>query len=235
MKNNELNALFADLATPQIADACVRRHKPLRVAPFGIQSLLAGSHIAGRVLSAQHYGSVDIFFEAFEQAENGDILVIDNQGRTDEGCIGDLTVLEAQSVHLSGMIVWGCHRDTVQLWDIGFPVFSYGAMTLGPVRLDPRPADALAWAQFGSHKIQAGDFVFADEDGVIFVSPPDLDDVLTMARTIFEKERQQALDIQAGHNLREQLQFRDYLAQRAVDPSYSFRQHLRRLGGAIEE
>jgi regulator of RNase E activity RraA len=133
------------------------------------------------------------------------------------------------------MIVWGCHRDTVQLWDIGFPVFSYGAMTLGPVRLDPRPADALAWAQFGSHKIQAGDFVFADEDGVIFVSPPDLDDVLTMARTIFEKERQQALDIQAGHNLREQLQFRDYLAQRAVDPSYSFRQHLRRLGGAIEE
>jgi regulator of RNase E activity RraA len=45
-------------------------------------------HIAGRVLPVRHYGSVDIFLEAMGTAQRGDILVIDNQGRMDEGCIG---------------------------------------------------------------------------------------------------------------------------------------------------
>jgi 4-hydroxy-4-methyl-2-oxoglutarate aldolase len=35
--------------------------------------------------------------------------------------------------------------------------------------------------------------------------------------------------------LRQQTAFEDYLARRAADPSYSFRQHLRRIGGAIEQ
>ncbi|MFE7044452.1 hypothetical protein ACFU9X_35010 [Streptomyces atratus] len=41
--------------------------------------------------------------------------------------------------------------------------------------------------------------------------------------------------IGAGETLRKQTSFDDYLAQRAADPSYTFRQHLRRTGGAIEE
>jgi hypothetical protein len=35
--------------------------------------------------------------------------------------------------------------------------------------------------------------------------------------------------------LREQLQFEEYLAKRAADNTYTFRQHLRSIGGAIEE
>ncbi len=57
------------------------------------------------MLPVQHYGSVDIFLEAMGNAEQGDILVIDNGRRDDEGCIGDLTVLEAKAQGLRGMIV----------------------------------------------------------------------------------------------------------------------------------
>lgn len=57
-------------------------------------------------------------------AKNGDILVIDNNGRMDEGCIGDLTALEAQACKLAGIIVLGCHRDTMDLKIIKFPIFS---------------------------------------------------------------------------------------------------------------
>ena len=39
----------------------------------------------------------------------------------------------------------------------------------------------------------------------------------------------------AIETLRRQTAFDDYLARRAADPSYSFRRHLRRIGGAIEE
>ncbi len=55
------------------------------------------SQIAGRALPVKHYGSVDIFLEAMGTAQPGDILVIDNERRMDEGCIGDLTALEAKA------------------------------------------------------------------------------------------------------------------------------------------
>jgi 4-hydroxy-4-methyl-2-oxoglutarate aldolase len=52
---------------------------------------------------------------------------------------------------------------------------------------------------------------------------------------IWQTEREQARRIRSGQSLRQQTAFDDYLAQRAADPSYTFRQHLRRIGGAIEE
>jgi 4-hydroxy-4-methyl-2-oxoglutarate aldolase len=33
----------------------------------------------------------------------------------DEGCIGDLSTLEVQISGLSGIIVWGAHRDTPEI------------------------------------------------------------------------------------------------------------------------
>ena len=41
--------------------------------------------------------------------------------------------------------------------------------------------------------------------------------------------------MRTGETLRAQTAFDDYLARRADDPSYTFRRHLRRIGGAIEE
>ncbi len=168
-------------------------------------------------------------------AQQGDILVIDNGGRTDEACIGDLTVLEAQASGVAGIVVWGCHRDTAELMRIGFPVFSYGTCPAGPERLDPRDPDALSTAHFGAFTVTNEDLVFADVDGVIFTSGQHVENILSMALSIAQTERQQAQQIQAGKKLREQLQFDEYLARRATDATYTFRQHLRSIGGAIEE
>jgi regulator of RNase E activity RraA len=145
---------FAGLSTPLVADACVRCGVPLRAAPAGIRAVVAGQRVAGRVLPARHYGSVDVFLEALGRAGAGDVLVIDNGGRT---------------------------------------------------------------------------------DGVVFVPAGQAGPVLAAARQIGEVERDQARRIREGQTLRQQTAFDDYLAQRAADPSRTFRQHLRRTGGAIEE
>jgi 4-hydroxy-4-methyl-2-oxoglutarate aldolase len=226
---------FAGLSTPLVADACIRSGTALRVAPPGIASVTAGSQIAGRALPARHYGSVDVFLEAFSGAGQGDVLVVDNGGRADEACIGDLVVLEAQAAGLGGVVVWGLHRDTPELGEIGLAVFSYGRYPGGPARLDEQEPAALASARFGSCLVTASDIVFGDDDGVVFVAADKTGEVLATARQIAQTERDQARKIRAGLTMRQQTAFEDYRARRAAQPSYTFRQHLRRIGGAVEE
>ena len=43
-------------------------------------------------------------------AAPGDVLVVDNGGRLDEACVGDLVALEAQAAGVEGMVIWGLHR-----------------------------------------------------------------------------------------------------------------------------
>ena len=101
-----------DLTTLHVADACMRVGIPVRCAPAGTRPLWSGTHLVGRVCPARHYGSVDIFLEAIEGSDPGDVLVIDNSGRLDEACVGDLVTLEASRAGLSGIVIWGLHRDT---------------------------------------------------------------------------------------------------------------------------
>ncbi|MGN6796517.1 MAG: RraA family protein [Gaiellaceae bacterium] len=230
-----LSRLFDELSTPLVADGCLRSGVSLRLAPPGVAAVEAGAKIAGRALPVRHYGSVDVFLEAIGAARPGDVLVVDNAGRADEACVGDLTVLEAQTAGIAALVVWGVHRDTPELRDIGLPLFSYGAYPAGPLRLDPQEPEALSSARFGEHVITSDDFVFADDDGVVFVPADGVNRVLDAARAIWQVEREQASRIAAGGTLRAQTAFDEYLARRAADSSYTFRQHLRQTGGAIEE
>ncbi|MET2716056.1 RraA family protein [Streptomyces harbinensis] len=227
--------------TPLIADACLRLGLPLRLAPAGLRPVRSGARVAAPVLPVRHYGSVDVFLEAFERATAagtapGAVLVVDNGGRTDEACIGDLVVLEAEAAGLAGLVVWGLHRDTADIAAIGLPVFSYGALPAGPVRLDDQEPQALTSARFGPGLVVDGtDVVFGDDDGALFVPAARAAEVVRTAHAILRTERDQARRIRTGDTLRRQTGFAGYLTRRAADPAYTFRHHLRRIGGAIEE
>jgi regulator of RNase E activity RraA len=227
-----LTSRFAELTTAHVADACVRAKVPVRCV-----SLTAAQpgRLAGRVLPARHVGSVDVFLEAFGRAEAGDVLVVDNAGRRDEACVGDLVVLEAKAAGLAGLVVWGLHRDTADIRAIGLPVYSLGAIPTGPLRLDPLPADALTTATIDEWAVGNQDVVLADDDGVVFVPGDRVDELFALAESIRDTERRQAALIKDGTSLREQVRFDEYLAARAADPGLTFRAHLRAKGGAIEE
>jgi regulator of RNase E activity RraA len=190
--------------------------------------------LVGRVLPAQHVGSVDVFLEAFTNAQPGDILVADNAGRLDESCVGDLVTLEAREAGLGGIVIWGLNRDSVDIEAIGLPVFSLGRTPTGPLFAGQRVDDALTTAKVGQWTLTSADIVAGDEDGVLFFPADRAVEIFGHAETIRDTERAQAVSIAAGTSLRAQVKFSAYLEARAQDPALTFREHLRTVGGEIE-
>lgn len=233
--NNELIERLRTLSTPHLADGCLRVGVNVCCAPSGLRPLVITMRCAGVVRPARHVGSVDIFLEALELAEPGDVLVVDNGGQLDEACVGDLVTLEVANAGLSGIVIWGLHRDTPELVEIGLPVFSLGKMPTGPKRLDTRPVDCLDRARVGNWTVGKRHVVAGDADGVIFLPDDRLSEIVEVAESIRATERRQAAKMKEGESFRSQARFSSYLAQRQQDPAFAFREHLRSVGGAIEE
>jgi 4-hydroxy-4-methyl-2-oxoglutarate aldolase len=223
-----------DWTTPFVADACVQLSLPVRVGPVGMRCNVAGSKVSGPARPARHAGSTDVFLEVIAASRQGDVLVIDNGGRIDEGCIGDLVVGEAFMSGIAGTICWGAHRDTAAILAMGARVWSLGTCPNGPLELRKRAATALEAANLGSITVTRDDYVFADDDGVVVVEAANLARIVETARDIATREGAQATQLLKGELLRTQLDLDSYLAKRNSDPNYTFREHLKTFGGAIE-
>ena len=220
-------------ATAAVADAALRLGVEARLAPVALRSILPTVPIAGPARPVTHLGSVDVLLETIDDAPSGAIMVVDNGGRLDEACVGDLMVLEAERAGLAGMVVWGLHRDTRQLREIGLPVFSLGACPYGPRRVPPA-GRRMATAVLDGVVVTEDDHVFADDDGVLVVASADVDAVVATALEIQRVETAQAERMRDGESLRAQLDFAGYRRRQADDPELTLRRYLTERGGAIE-
>ena len=221
------------LPTAAIADACVRLGLELRAAPASLVPLIPDAPFHGPARPITHLGSVDVLLRAIEGAASGSVLVVDNGGRDDEACLGDLMVLEARQAGFAGIVVWGRHRDTAQLREIGLPLHSTGAYSAGPRRVPPAGPPMFS-AFLDGMAVSEADTVVADDDGVLFVATARYPEVCETAAAILATEGAQSERMRRGESLREQLDFAGYLAAQAADPTVTLRRHLAQRGGAIE-
>lgn len=199
-----INRLYG-LTTPDLANACLQLGVPLRVAPYDLQAIGKPDRFAGRVLPVQFGGTIDVILEACEASEPGDILVVDDGGRTDRSCVGELAVREAVMAGLSGVVVWGCHHDTDKLHLLGIPLFSLGSNPCPPRNRDVRPNNALTRAFVGECNLTNADVAMGDADGVIFLPYDRLAELVTAAEAIHHTDLANVQAMRAGKTLYQQM------------------------------
>jgi regulator of RNase E activity RraA len=118
------------------------------------------------------------------------------------------------------------------LHDLNIAILTNGSFPAGPRRLDRR--NSSDQTRVSGILVDAGDVVFGDEDGVMFVRHADVGRVLSVADEIQDVERRQADAIRKGTALRTQLRFDEYLQARSHNDKYTLREHLQKIGGAVE-
>ncbi|GGZ57085.1 demethylmenaquinone methyltransferase [Streptomyces inusitatus] len=215
--------------TAALWDAGIRLGHRLVLPPLPLRPAASGMRLTGPLLRIRHTEGVASILEGLDEAREGDVLFIDNEGRTDEACVGDLVAIEARLAGMAGLVVWGCHRDTDELAVIGLPVFSLGPCPSSPT---PRPVGGVDAGR--PFPFESGDVAVGDSDGLVVVPAGMHSEVVDVARAIVKAEQLQAEKALGGVSLREQLRWAEFKKHRREDPSYTFRAHLSRVGGALE-
>lgn len=108
-----------------------------------------------------------LLFEALDDLKAGEVYVA-------TGCApqfalwGGLMTTRAMHLKAAGAVLDGYHRDTPEVLELGLPVFSFGgyAQDQGP---RGKVVDWRVPVEVGGVRVQPGDLVFGDQDGVLVI------------------------------------------------------------------
>lgn len=187
--DRELVALFAQLDTPAVSDALDKLGIPgqaLGIMPLGnYEKTTVGPAFTVRYVPADDPpGSVGDFID---DVAIGDVVVIDNGGRTDCTVWGDILTQFAGLRGIAGTVIDGVCRDVNRALNDDYPLFTAGRwMRTGKDRVQVGGVNESI--SMGQVRVNPRDIMVADANGVVVVPRHRAREVAEIAARIEETE-----------------------------------------------
>lgn len=151
-----------DLLTTDLCDA---HEDKLRVVAPMFRSYGGRKAFHGPVSTLKLFEDNGLVRKALESPGNGRVLVIDGGGSLRRALVGDQLAALGVKNGWSGVVVYGCIRDSRAIGQMDIGVF---ALATHPQKtLKKNEGDIDVAVTFGGVTFQPGDWLYADEDGVI--------------------------------------------------------------------
>lgn len=133
-------------------------------------------------------------------ADQDDVVVIDNHGRTDVSCWGGLLAEAAIQRGIAGVIVDGACRDVQESQAVDLPLFARAAVPVSARgRIVQQSMDEQI--QIGGIPVHSGDLVIADWNGVAFIPAAQAIRVIELAERIAQREAGMSQAVRDGENV----------------------------------
>jgi 4-hydroxy-4-methyl-2-oxoglutarate aldolase len=156
----------------------------------GIMPLSRSFRIVGRAWTLR-YGPVGLdpgsVGDYIDDIGVDQVVVLDNQGRLDATVWGDLLTTTAAGRGIAGTVIDGVCRDADRSLELNYPIFSRGNwMRTGKDRV--RVEEVGGPVSIGGIRVEVGDFLLGDGDGLVAVPAARADDVIAAAAEIERAE-----------------------------------------------
>ncbi|SDN81225.1 Regulator of RNase E activity RraA [Methylobacterium phyllostachyos] len=202
--DKELVALFEGLDTPSVSDAMDKLGLPgqcFGIAPLDdyTKTVVGPAFTVKYVPATTPPGTVGDFID---DVAEGDVVVIDNDGRTDCTVWGDIMTQYAGARRFAGTVIDGVCRDVAKALGDGYPMFTRGRfMRTGKDRVQVEAVNVTI--SVGQARVGPRDIVVADANGVVVVPREHVREVAKLAREIEAVEHQIRGEIARGKSLKE--------------------------------
>ena len=178
---------------------------PNDIRPLDIHMKVAGPvyTVRGR---ARHYDDgKDPRYKQMDMLDAiipGSVIVMDPGDDTVASHWGELMSNTARNKGATGAVIAGGLRDSLQILDIGFPVFRrYHTPLTAVYRFDITDYDIPT--RIGGVAVAPGDFILGDVDGILIIPAAAIDAVIEEAESVREREDIVRNSLQEGGNIRE--------------------------------
>ena len=203
-EDQELIALFADLDTAGVSDALDKLG--LHGQVLGIQPLADYKGVVvGPAFTVRYVPAAvppGIVGDFLDDVAEGDVVVIENDGRTDCSVWGHITTQYSQLRGIAGTVIDGACRDVGKAIEVGYPLFTAGrVMRTGKDRVQVESVNSTI--AVGRVRVTPRDIVVADANGVVIVPRARARDVARIAHEIVQAENGIRERIAQGDTIRE--------------------------------